>query len=94
MSDEERKVLVKQEGMEPVRTSQNFPLFEQLADELRGKLAPIQTEEAQALYKRAVDFYEIFNGWTSKPPRPEDRVAKIRALMDFVREAHEYLKPR
>ncbi len=88
------EVLVKREGMNHERASQNFPLFEQLADELRGKLELVDTVQAKDLHERAVDFYKVFHGWTENPPRPDDRVAKIRALMDFVREANEYLKPK
>lgn len=77
--------------MEPVRTSQNFPLFEQLALELQDKLQNVQTEKGKELHTKATAFYQVFRGWVTTPPRPDDRVAKIRALMDFVREANEYL---
>lgn len=79
--------------MDPVanKPSRSFALFEMLAEELALKLEAVPTPQASKLALDARDLASSFKDWKENAPQDEDRVSLIQKLLDFSREANEYL---
>lgn len=73
------------------RQSQNLAFFEKASEELYDKLRTVPGPDAAQLAERARQLRDDFRGWALQRPTDDDRVRAIQALLDFTREASEFL---
>jgi len=69
--------------------SESGPVFLQSTEELIGLLSRETSPAASRLIEEARTLAALFRSWDVRRPRPEDRVAVIRRLVELNRIARE-----